>query len=208
MRTGRILAMSAALALAAGAAWAQPAGFEVPAGRYAGDPAHSSVTFRISHFGLSNYTARFARISSEVVLDPVRPENSRLVATIDARSVKTDFPFADRTNFDAEIGRDPRFLDGDNHPEIRFVSRRITRTGANTADIEGELTLRGVTRPVVLKAVLNGQFAEHPMMKKPVFGISAFTEIRRSDFGLTIYEGVLGERVTVQIEAEYAPAEG
>ncbi len=200
--------MFAAALLMAAPVLAQPAGFSIPSGTYEGDPAHTSVTFKIGHFGLSFYTARFAKVSSTVTLDAARPEASALQVTIDARSVKTDFPFPEKTDFNKEIGTDPKFLDGDKHPQIRFVSTKVTRTGANTADITGNLTLRGVTKPVVLKTVLNGQVANHPMMKKPVFGVSATTTIKRADFGLTAYEGVLGDDVTVLIEAEYGKAAG
>jgi polyisoprenoid-binding protein YceI len=201
----RAMIFAAALLMAA-PVLAQPAGFTVPSGSYEGDPAHTSVTFKIKHFGLSFYTARFAKVTSKVMLDAARPQASKLEVSIDARSVRTDFPFPEKTDFDKEIGTDPRFLNGNAHPVIGFVSTRVTRTGANTADIAGNLTLRGVTKPVVLKAVLNGQVETHPMLKKPVFGISATTSIKRADFGLTVYEGVLGDEVTVLIETEYARA--
>lgn len=197
-------AVFAALLLMAAPVVAQDMG--IPPGAYEGDPAHTSVTFKISHFGLSFYTARFATVASDVVLDVDKPEASRVVVTIDARSVKTDFPFVERTDFDKEIGTDPRFLDGNTHPEIRFVSKKIVLTGDDTADVMGELTLRGVTKPVVLKATLNGAVASHPLRKLPMFGISATTTISRKDFGLTIYEGALGDEVQVLIEAEYAKA--
>ncbi|GGI77410.1 polyisoprenoid-binding protein [Polymorphobacter multimanifer] len=203
----RVMMLAAAL-LMASPVLAQPAGFAIPSGAYEGDPAHTSVTFKIEHFGLSFYTARFAKVSSKVMLDAARPEASKLEVSIDARSVRTDFPFPEKTDFDKEIGTDPKFLDGNTHPTIGFVSTKVTKTGASTADITGNLTLRGVTKPVVLKAVLNGQVANHPMMKKPVFGISATTVVRRADFGLTAFEGVLGDNVTVLIEAEYGKTAG
>lgn len=197
-------AIFVALALLASPAMAQQADLAIPAGAYDGDPTHTSVTFKISHFGLSFYTARFAKVSSTVTLDVDSPEASSVAVEIDARSVKTDFPFPDKTDFDKEIGTDPRFLDGNTHPVIRFVSKKIVLTGDDTADVSGDLTLRGVTRPVLLKATLNGAVANHPLSKLPMFGISAVTTISRKDFGLTVYEGALGDEVTVLIETEYA----
>jgi polyisoprenoid-binding protein YceI len=199
-------AIIVALAMLAAPVTAQPADLGIPAGAYAGDPAHTSVTFKIGHFGLSFYTARFAKVSSDVTLDVEKPEASSVVVEIDARSVKTDFPFPEKTDFDKEIGTDPRFLDGNAHPVIRFVSKKIALTGDDTADLMGELTLRGVTKPVVLKATLNGAVASHPLRKVPMFGISATTTISRKDFGLTVYEGALGDAVQVLIETEYASA--
>lgn len=201
-------AIVAAILLMSAPAGAQEAKLDIPAGAYAGDPAHSSVTFKISHFGLSFYTARFATITSNVMLDAARPEASVVEVEIDARSVKTDFPFAAKTDFDKEIGTDPRFLDGNTHPTIKFVSTSVVITGPNTADVIGNLTLRGVTKPAVLKATLNGAMVSHPMLKVPIFGISATATISRKDFGLTVYEGALGDEVTVLIEAEYAQSAG
>lgn len=199
-------AVFVALALLASPAMAQQADLAIPAGAYDGDPTHTSVTFKISHFGLSFYTARFAKVSSKVTLDVDSPEASSVAVEIDARSVKTDFPFPDKTDFDKEIGTDPRFLDGNTHPVISFLSKKIVLTGDDTADVLGDLTLRGVTRPVLLKATLNGAVASHPLRKLPMFGISAVTTISRKDFGLTVYEGALGDEVTVLIESEYAKA--
>lgn len=196
--------MLAILLLMAAPVAAQEAKLDIPAGSYTGDPAHSSVTFKIGHFGLSYYTARFATIASKVMLDAARPAASVVEVEIDARSVRTDFPFAAKTDFDKEIGTDPRFLDGNVHPTIKFTSTKVQVTGPNSADVVGDLTLRGVTRPVVLKTTLNGAMASHPMRKLPMFGISATTTISRKDFGLTVYEGALGNAVTVLIEAEYA----
>ncbi len=205
-------AMFVALALMAGPVMGQTAdssaALAIPAGAYEGDPTHTSVTFKISHFGLSFYTARFARVSSKVMLDVDKPEASSVAVEIDARSVRTDFPFPEQTDFDKEIGTDSRFLDGNTHPVIRFVSSKIVVTGEDTADVMGDLTLRGVRKPVVLKATLNGAVASHPLRKVPMFGISAVTTISRKDFGLTIYEGALGDEVTVLIESEYAKAGG
>jgi polyisoprenoid-binding protein YceI len=199
-------AIFVALALLAAPLMGQTADMAIPEGAYEGDPTHTSVTFKISHFGLSFYTARFASVSSKALLDVEKPEASSVEVEIDARSVRTDFPFPDKTDFDKEIGTDPRFLDGDAHPVIRFVSKKIVLTGKDTADVMGDLTLRGVTKPVVLKARLNGAVMSHPLRKVPMFGISANATISRKDFGLTIYEGALGDEVTVLIETEYAKA--
>lgn len=202
MRAG----MMVAAMLMASPVMSQPAGFTIPSGAYVGDPTHTSVTFKIKHFGLSFYTARFTKVESNVTLDSARPAASRVAVTIDTKSVKTDYPFPERTDFDKEIGTEARFLDGNAHPTIRFVSKSVVPTGANTADITGDLTLKGVTKPVTLKAVLNGEVASHPMRKVPMFGISATGTIKRQDFGMTALGGALGDEVQLLIESEYAKA--
>lgn len=176
---------------------------DLPAGSYAGDRAHTSVTWRVMHFGLSNYTARFAKVASTIVLDPVDVGRSKLDVTIDANSVRTDFPFPEKENFDAEIGGDAKFLNGKAFPKIRFVSTRIVATGPKTAQVTGDLTLRGVTRPVTLDVRFNGSVTKHPMLKVPVFGISATGLLKRSAFGMDYGLQFVGDDVTLQIEAEF-----
>ncbi len=190
----------AALLFASSSALAAPA-LDVPPGSYALDPTHTSVTFKISHFGLSNYTARFAKVSGEAVVDAANPAKSSVSVKIDANSVKTDYPFPDKEDFDKKIGNSEAFLNGAKFPDITFVSKSITVTGPKTAKISGDLTLRGVTKPVVLDTVLNGALNPHPYMKVPVFGISATAKIKRTDFGLN-FPPVLGDEVTIIIEAE------
>ena len=75
---------------------AAAATLDVPSGRYEADPAHTSVTWRVLHLGLSHYTARFTKIGSTIMLDAADPAASKLDVTIDANSVRTDFPFADK----------------------------------------------------------------------------------------------------------------
>lgn len=179
--------------------------FDIPSGAYVGDPTHSSVTFKIGHFGLSNYTARFTRFDTAVTLDAANPAASSVKVSIDPNSVRTDYPFPDKEDFDKKIAADPNFLASAQFPTIGFVSKSIRTTGARTAQITGDLTLRGITKTVVLDTVLNGAI-QHPMRKVPMFGISATGKINRNDFGLTYLKGILGDEVSILIEAELAPA--
>lgn len=203
----RALVVAAVLALSSipvPALAAQP--LDIPSGRYDGDPAHSSITFKIGHFGLSNYTARFVRFETAVTLDAADPAKSSVTVTVDTNSVRTDFPFPDKDDFDKKIGGDANFLNGIAFPQISFVSRSIKVTGPRTALITGDLTLRGITKPVTLDVRLNGTMASHPMRKVPMFGISATGKINRADFGQTVLKGILGDEVSIMIEAEFAPA--
>jgi polyisoprenoid-binding protein YceI len=207
----RPLARLAAAALIIGAhsapALAQmpaPRAVTPPTGTYAVDLSHASITFRVSHFGLSNYTMRFAKFDSTVDYDSADPAKSKLTVVVDPKSIRTDFPFPDRENFDAKIATDPQYLNANAHPEIRFVSRSITRTGPTTGRIAGDLTMRGVTRPITLDAKWNGAI-EHPFRRVPVFGVSATGTFKRSDFGMTVLAPLVGDEVQVTIEAEYGP---
>lgn len=176
---------------------------DAPSGKYEVDPAHTSVTWRVKHLGLSNYTARFAKIASTVTLDAAKPANSSVEVTIDANSVRTDFPFPEKVDFDKEIGGDEKFLFGSKYPEIKFVSTKIVETGPKSARITGNLTLRGVTKPVTLAAVLNGTTKANPMMGSERIGLSATTTIKRSEWGMTFGTQFVSDDVELAIEAEY-----
>ncbi|TRW17806.1 YceI family protein [Glacieibacterium frigidum] len=199
----RALIVSLAL-LTAAPALAAP--LDAPSGKYDVDLTHTSVTWRVKHLGLSMYTARFAKVASTVQLDAAKPENSKLEVTIDANSVRTDFPFPEKEDFDKVIGGDARFLDGGKFPQIKFVSTKITPTGPKTGKITGDLTLRGVTKPVTLDATWNGSLAPNAMMKTQKIGVSARGMIKRTDFGMTFGTQFLGDEVELQIEAEYNKA--
>lgn len=199
------LPLLAALIAAAPVA-AAPVKVDLPSGTYEIDPAHASITWRVMHFGLSNYTARFTKFTSTVNLDAANVAKSTLVVTIDPNSVRTDYPFADKTDFDKEIAQDERFLNGAQFPQIKFVSTGIVATGPKTGKLTGNLTLRGITKPVTLDAKWNGGVASHPFLKIPVFGISATGTIKRSDFGMTYGAQALSDTVELQIEAEYQKA--
>ena len=199
----RLVLATLALALAAPLA---AASIDAPSGKYEADLSHTSVTWRVKHLGLSNYTARFAKIASTVDLDAANPANSKLLVTIDANSVRTDFPFTDKVDFDKEIGGGGRFLEGSKFPEIRFVSTKIVVTGDKTAKITGDLTLRGVTKPVTLDAVLNGTTKANPQMGAERVGVSARGTINRSDWGMSFGTQFVSDAVELQIEAEYKRA--
>ncbi len=199
--------LAAAIALAA-VPFAAPASAEtldIPAGTYAVDETHLSVLWKVSHLGLSNYTGQFdpAEIDATIVLDPENVENSTVTVTIPAAAVLTNFP--GEKDFEAEIASD-MFLDAANHPEITFTSTDIEVTGENTAEITGDLTLKGVTLPVTLDVTLNGAMT-HPMAGVPALGVSATGSIQRSDHGVTTLVGPVGDTVAILIEAEFLKAD-
>jgi polyisoprenoid-binding protein YceI len=179
---------------------AQAAPLDVPAGDYGLDKTHGSLTFKINHMGLSNYTARFASFDATVTLDPRAPANSAVSVTIDPKSVRTDYPFPEKEDFDKVIAE--QFLQAGQFPTITFKSTGLKATGATTGKLTGDLTLLGVTRPVTLDVMLNGA-KEHPMRKIPALGFSATGSFKRSDFGSSVLQGPLGDEIMVIIEAEF-----
>lgn len=164
------------------------------------DPAHTTAEFSVRHMMISNVRGRFGTIEGTVTGDLADPTQAQVEAKIDVASVDT------RNEQRDQHLRSADFFDVENHPHITFKSRRIERAGDNEYKIVGDLTIRGVTREVVLDATFQGQ-AKSPWGQQ-VAGFSATTKLNRKDFGLTWNTaletgGVLvGDEVKVEIQAE------
>ena len=184
-----------------------PAG-DAPAGDYVMDLSHTSVNFRVSHLGLSYYTARFTEVDGKLAFDPAHPSGQSVTASIDARSLQTNYPDPAELDFDTKV--EDQFFDAANHPRITFVSTRVEPTGPRTARVIGDLSLHGVTRPVTLAATFNGGYKAGQMDPSGArIGFSATGAFRRSDFGIGY--GIpapgttmgVGDVVQVTIESEF-----
>lgn len=201
---GALLAADAA-ARADAAAWAPS---PPVAGAYALEKAHASLIFRLNHLGFSNYTARFRRFDAQLQFDPANLIASRLTATVDARSIETDFPDPARLDFNAVL-QNEQWLNSKQFPAMTYRTDTIELVGSNRMRIHGELTLRGVTRPVALEATYNGGYAGHPMDPHARIGFSARGTLKRSEFGIAA--GIpapgsligVGDDVDITIEAEF-----
>lgn len=178
---------------------------EMPAGEYKLDPHHASLTWSVSHQGLSNYTARFTKIDATLTLDPKDLTKSKLVATVQPGSVKTDYPASEKKDFDKELA-DSQWFNVAKFPEAKFESTKIVKTGKDTGKIEGNLTFMGVSKPLTLDVKFNGAYEKQPMYDQPALGFSATATIKRSDWGLKTYVPIIGDDVTLRIEAEFQMA--
>jgi len=180
----------------------------VPAGAYTLDRAHASLIFRVNHLGFSNYTARFKRFDANLQFDPANLAASKVVASVDVDSLETDFPDPAKLDFNAVL-KDSGWLDVARFPRMEFESRQIDVTGVNTLRIHGDLTLHGVTRPILLEATFNGGYAGHPMDPNARIGFSAQGTLKRSEFGIAYGIPAPGttmgvsDEVNVVIEAEF-----
>jgi polyisoprenoid-binding protein YceI len=173
-----------------------------PAGNYKLDPTHASVTWSLSHAGLSNYTARFDDISGALNFQSEAPQNSTVDIRIDPKSVSTGLP-----KFDEEIATSGNYFDADKFPEIRFVSTNIQITGEATGLITGDLTLKGVTKPVTLDVTFNGAGKSFGNPGKTL-GFSATTKFLRSDYNMGhLVNFGIGDEVTLRIETEFNEAQ-
>jgi polyisoprenoid-binding protein YceI len=177
---------------------------EAPAGDYVVDKTHATLTWRVKHMGMSNYTARFKSFDAKVRYDPANPSNNSVDATIDLASVETDFvPQGDR-DFNAEL-RSDRFFNVGKAQQATFASKTVTMNGPRSMKVVGSLSFLGVNRPVTLDVVLNGAVKEHPLAKVPWLGISARGKVQRTAFGLNPMPQLtgIGDDVEVVIEAEF-----
>ncbi|PDW04053.1 YceI family protein [Candidatus Viridilinea mediisalina] len=169
------------------------------------DNAHSSIAFTVRHMMISKVRGRFQTFSGTVAFDEQNPANSSVNVQIEASSIDT------RDAKRNEHLTSPDFLDTANHPSMSFTSKRIEVLDANHGKIIGDLTIRGVTREVVLETEYNGQ-AKAPWGTTSA-GFTASTTINRKDWGLTWNValetgGVLvGEEVNIEIELELVKQE-
>jgi len=175
----------------------------MPSGLYELDKNHASLIWKVSHLGLSNYTARFTDFDIDIDFNAFEPAASRVRATIDPTSVETDFPEPEKKDFDKELAMKESWFNAEQFPQITFMSTSVEKTGDNTGKVTGDLTFLGVTKPVTLDVVFNKAIGNHPFANKPALGFSATTTIKRSDFGLTTYIPQIGDEVEIIIEAEF-----
>jgi polyisoprenoid-binding protein YceI len=197
-----ILAGFAAMALLAGPAAAQGA---APAGAYAVDKTHATVQWQGLHNGLSWYTARFTAFDIQLNFDPADVTKSKVTASIDPKSIETDFlktrPAESKTDFNAELATGERWFNGNKFPTITFASTAVTKTGANTGKMTGNLTFLGVTKPVTLDVTYNG-FKSYPAPRKAKVGFRAVGTINKTQWGMPA-GGPIADDVKIEINAEF-----
>lgn len=164
--------------------------------KYTIDPSHTYVLFSINHLGFSDTVGRFDDTSGTLMLDHDAPEKSTVSASIKVASINT---VSKDLN---EHLQKPDWFDAAKYPEMKFVSTSVKLTGKDTADITGDLTLHGVTKPVTLKAKLN-KADYFQMMNAWVAGFNAETTIKRSDFGMAAYVPMVSDEVKITISTEF-----
>lgn len=185
----RLATLTAACALAAAAQVATAAPTT-----YAIDGKHTFAYFSYNHLGLTYQTHGFKKVSGTVILDP---ENGtgQVDVVIDAKSLDTGYD-----DFNSHMqGAD--FFDTAKHPSITFKSTKVTYVGTAIQTIEGNLTIKGVTKPVGF-VVSNYVCKPHPMLKKEACGANALAQIQRSAFNMGKYAPGVSDDVTLNIMVE------
>lgn len=191
----RLLALLAVLGLAANS----QAAVEV----YKIDATHSSINYSLRHI-LSKYTSSFTKLSGDITVDRDNLENSSVTATIDVAGLTTDSEGRDKHI------KGPDFFDVTKFPTATFKSKSWKKTGADTYDITGDLTIKDITKEVVLKTTLLG-FGPGMRPGTLLSGWEATTTIKKSEFGLAgpaMLQKALGDEVAITINIEAGAKQG
>lgn len=186
-KTTRLTLAAAAFATLSGIAAAAPETFVI-------DGAHTFPRFSYSHFGLSTQLSRFNKTTGKIVIDKEAKTGS-VDVVIDTKSVDTGFDV-----FNGHIqGED--FLDTEKYPTATFKSTQVRFEGDKPVAVEGNLTIKGVTKPVTL-TLTSFVLQPHPMMKKDAIGANATTKIKRTEFNAGKYAPNVGDEVTIDLAVE------
>ncbi len=161
---------------------------------YTLDVNHTKPRFEYNHMGFSNQLSRFDKIDGTIKIDRAKKTGS-VDVTIDAKSVNTGSSL-----FNEHIqGKD--FFDTANYPTITFKSHKMKFDGDKLVEVDGKLTIKGVTKPVTL-TVTSFLCMPHPMAKKDACGANATAVVKRSDFNMGKYVPLVGDDVTLTIPVE------
>ena len=181
------LVLVAALGAFSAAAFAAPETFNV-------EPTHTYPRFEYSHFGSSNPQQRFDKTSGKIVIDRAAKPGS-VDVSIDTTSVNTGYAL-----FNQHIQAEDYF-DTATYPAITFTSTKVKFEGDKPVAVEGNLTIKGVTRPVTL-TVSSFHSMPHPMLKKDAIGANATTKVKRSEFNMGKNVPYVSDEVTLTIAVE------
>lgn len=176
------------LAAAAACAQAGPAAWRI-------DPAATRLHFEVLHFGTSTSRGRFDRLVGSIVLDPVA-RSGEISIEVDTASVNTGL-----APFDGVL-RGSELLASSAHPKAWFVARQVEFVGATPSRIRGEITLRGISRPLELRALRFGCRTPDASPPREVCGGDFEAELRRSDFGMHFGLPFVADRVRLQVQVE------
>ncbi|MEM7708593.1 MAG: YceI family protein [Pseudomonadota bacterium] len=182
---------ASALALTAAA----NADITVPSGKYTLEKTHGYITFTYSHLGFSNPQIGFDSFDVDLDLDAANPAASSLSVTVDATSVNSRVEV-----FDEHLN-DDKLFNTDEFPSISFTSTGMEALGDDQFKVMGDLTIKGITKPVVLDASIN-KTGNNPFSKKPTVGVSATAKVMRSEWDMSYATPAVGDEVTISIEVE------
>ncbi len=181
------------IALAIALASITPCAFAAPT-TYVIDPSHTQPRFGYNHFGFSDQVHSFDKTSGKIVFDPAAKTGS-VDITIDPKSVNTGLALLN------EHLQDKEFFDSAKYPVITFKSTSVKFKGDKPVKVYGDLTIKGITKPVTL-TVTSFQNMPNPLFKKDEIGANAYTRVKRSEFNMGEYAPGVSDEVTINIPVE------
>jgi len=170
----------------------------VAADAYTVDGMHSMPSFTFKHLNLSSFRGRFEKTTGTIEFDPVQHSGSADIA-INIDSVSTGVPMLD------QFLKSAKFFDPARFPTATFKSNNFKFSGEQLVSVSGDLSLHGVTKPVVLEIVYVS-CREHPLLNIPSCGADAIVTIKRTEFGLDAFIGNDSDEVKVDISVEVLKA--
>jgi polyisoprenoid-binding protein YceI len=168
---------------------------DVAAGTYAIDPNHSQVMFTYTHFGLTHNMGLLSGATGSLTIDPKSPSGAKLSVDVPINTMHSTIEALDK-EFQA-----PMFFDAAKFPTAHFESTSVSVSG-NNAQIAGNLTIHGVTKPATINATYTGM-GTNPMSKKATLGFQGTATIKRSDFGLGLAVPMVSDQVDLVITAAF-----
>ncbi len=186
--------VAAAFALASTAALASTVAFAAPL-TYKIDANHTDVVASWSHFGFSNPIAHFGKVDGSITYDPAKVSASKVEVTLPLSGLNSHVG-----DFDDHLRSDD-FFDAEKFPNITFKSTSVKAAGEGKLTVVGDLTIKGITKPVTLAVTIN-KVGMQPMAKREAAGFNATTTIKRSDFGVGKYAPNVSDEVKLTITTE------
>jgi len=193
-RTFRRLALAAALSLSTAAVFAAPV-------TYTMDPDHTTVAAKWNHFGFSNPVILFGDVDGSVVYDAEDVSASSVQVTLPLSGLESNVPA-----FNDHLLSDD-FFDAAQYPEATFRSTAVESAGEGKLKVTGDLTIKDITKEVVLDATIN-QIAAHPMTERETAGFDAKATIKRSEFDLGMFVPNVADEIELHITTEAPAANG
>jgi polyisoprenoid-binding protein YceI len=171
---------------------------KVVAGNYEVEPNHTQIAWTVNHLGVSLFSGMFSQASGTLSINPKNLATTKVSISVPVASVQTT---SDKLTGELKSAD---WFDAAKYPAMTFVSTKVTSTSATTADITGNLTLHGVTKPVTIEAVFTGVGSS--MSKKANIGFTGSADIKRSDFGVKTYVPLVSDAVHLSISADFQAA--
>ncbi len=188
MKKNLLAAAALSLLMTAGAALAAPLTYKI-------DANHTDVVASWSHFGFSNPIAHFGQVDGFITYDPANVAASKVEVTLPLAGLNSHVP-----DFDDHLRSDD-FFDAAKFPNVTFKSTSVKAAGKGKLTVIGDLTIKGITKPVTLAVTIN-KVGEQPMAKRAAAGFNATTTIKRSDFGVGKYAPNVSDDVKLTITTE------